>query len=93
MNNDNYKLWKELFAKEEDILTKEEIFWRQKPWESWLEEEDGNTKYFHNLTLYNRAKRTTTSIRNHEGIVIEKPTKIAEFFVKHFQKILYNLEG
>ena len=93
MNNGSYELEKELLAKQEDILSKEEFFWKQKSWERWLEEGEQNAKYFHNSTLYNRAKSTITSIINNEGIVIDKPTKIAKNFVDHFQKILNNLEG
>lgn len=66
---------------------------REKSRERWLEEGDQNTKYFHNSTLYNRAKSYITRIRNHEGIETDKPFEIVEIFVNHFQKILNNLEG
>ena len=82
--NDNCILEKELLAKKEDILTKEKKIWRQKSWERWLEERDRNTKYFYNLTIYNKSKSMIKSIRNQDGIAIDKPTKIAEIFIKHF---------
>jgi hypothetical protein len=93
MNNDSYMQEKELLARQEDILTKEEIFWRQKSREKWLDEGDRNMKYFHNSTLYNRSKSKISAIKNHSGIVSDKPSEIAETFVKHFQNTSNNYEG
>ena len=81
---DSYLLKKEFLTKQEDILSKEEIFWRQKSQERWLEEGDQNTKFFHNSTLYNRIKSKISSIRNHLGIMTDKSNEILEIFVDHF---------
>ena len=80
-------------AKQEVILSKEETFWRQKSREKWLEEGDRNTNFFHNSTIYNRSKNKITCIKNHQGILVEKPRKIVDTFVTHFKNILNNYEG
>ena len=38
----------------------------------------------HNSTLYNRAKRKISSIKNHLGILTKKPNEIVDTFVNHF---------
>ena len=93
MDNKSYLLEKELLAKQEVILSKEEIFWRQKSRERWLAEGDRNTKYFHNSTLYNRAKNNITSIKDQQGINTEKSGEIAGIFVNYFKGILNNQQS
>ena len=93
MDNRSYLLEKELLAKQEEILSKEETFWRQKSRERWLAEGDRNTKFFHNSTLYNRAKNIITHIKNQQGISTEKPKEIAETFINYFQDMLNNIKG
>ncbi len=46
MNYENYILEKDLLLKQEDILSKEEIFWRQKSKEKWIDEGDCNMNFF-----------------------------------------------
>ena len=93
MNNESYLLEKELLRKKEELLSKEEIFWRKKSRERQLEEGDQNTKYFHNSTLYNRTKNTINRIGNQDGTITDNPSEIAETFFNHFQQLLNNLEG
>ncbi|XP_059065753.1 uncharacterized protein LOC131857344 [Cryptomeria japonica] len=55
---------KTLLKDYEDILAKEEIYWRQKSRESWLKDGDRNTKFFHNNTKLKRCVNRISSIRN-----------------------------
>ena len=93
MNNESYALEKELLVKQEEILSKEEIFWRKKSWDKWLDEGDWNTIFFHNSTIHNRSKNKIKSITNHLGVDTNKPQEIADTFVAHFQGLLNNYEG
>ena len=58
-----------------------------------MEKLDQNTKFFHNLTLYNRSKNKIVSIKNHLGTQVEKPSNIVDTFVTHFKNILNKYEG
>ena len=72
MNNESYLLEKELLRKQEELLSKEEIFWRQKSREKWLDEVEKITKFFHNSTIANRANNRISSIKNQSGNFTEK---------------------
>lgn len=93
MNNESYLLEKELLYKQEDILAKEEVFWRQKSREKWLNEGDCNTKFFHNSTIANRAFKSIKKIKDGPGNLTENPNLIVEIMVNHFHKILNNFES
>ena len=93
MNYERYNLEKELLTKQEDILTKEEIFWRQKSREKWLEEGDRNTKFFHNSTIQKRSFQKISSISTLQGVRTENPSEIADTIVSHFKSLLNNYEG
>lgn len=93
MDYKKYELEKTLLAKQEEILSKEEIFWKQKSREKWLAEGDRNSKYFHNTTKFNRTINTISRIKDQSDSEIDNPSKIAKTFVNYFQTLLNNLEG
>ena len=93
MNNNSYLLEKVLLAKQESILAKEEVFWRQKSREKWLDEGDRYTKFFHNSTLFNRAMNYIIKVKDTLGAFTDNPKLIVETFVSHFRNILNNFDS
>lgn len=93
MDYKGYELEKTLLAKQEEILSKEEIFWKQKSRERWLDEGDRNSKYFHNSTKFNRSINTISRIKNQSDIEVDNPSVIADTFVEYFHNLLNNMEG
>lgn len=51
----------------EEILAREEIFWRQKSREVWLSDGDRNTKFFHSSTKLKRSRNRIYCIENSSG--------------------------
>ena len=92
MDNNKYIKEKELMIKHEEILAKEETFWRQKSCEKWLGEGDRNTKFFHNSTLQNRNLRLITHIKDKEGNMISEPSKLNDELIKYFRECLNNYD-
>ena len=93
MNNNTFLCEKELLAKQESILAKEEIFWRQKYREKWLNEGDQNIKFFHNNMISNRTFKSITKVKDSNGTLTDNPKTITETVVNHFQNFLNNLES
>ena len=93
MNYESFQLEKEYLLKHEEILAKEEIFWRQKSREKWLLEGDRNTKYFHNSTINNRNYINIAKIKNLEGEQTENPIEIAGILTEHFYNTLNNFDS
>lgn len=50
MDSANFDKLKSLKSQLEEILSREEIYWRQKSRELWLSEGDRNTKFFNSST-------------------------------------------
>ena len=92
MNNEKHIKEKELLAKQDNILAKEEIFWKQNSHETWLEEGDIKTKKIHNSTLNNRNVNKIMKIRDNEGNISESSSQTTQIFTKYFSNILNNLE-
>lgn len=84
MDNDLYLKEKDLLNSWNDILTKEEVFWRHKSWELWLNEGDKNTKFFHNSTKIRRGGNKIFGLRMEDGSWIDKTSHIADATVHFF---------
>ena len=93
MDNEKFIKEKELLIIQEDILAKEEVFWRQKSMEKWLVEGDRNTKFFHNSTIHSKALKTITQIKDNNGSTIDNPTEIAQTFITYYENLLNNYDS
>lgn len=82
-----------LLAKYEDILSKEEIFQKQKSREGWLRAGDKSTKYFHNVMRVRRNKNKITRLEVQGNYTIKDPQAIRNEIVQFFSKLLNNEDG
>lgn len=79
---------KKLLVDHESILAKEEVFWKQKSRETWLEESDKNTKIFHNSVRMRRVRNHISKIKLSDGSEVANPKTIAKEVVDFFSLIL-----
>ncbi|XP_059068415.1 uncharacterized protein LOC131858937 [Cryptomeria japonica] len=79
---------KKLLTDHESILAKEEVFWKQKSRETWLEEGDKNTKFFHNSVRMRRVINHISKINLSDGSEVANPKSIATEAVDIFSLIL-----
>ncbi|GLJ40989.1 hypothetical protein SUGI_0848590 [Cryptomeria japonica] len=84
---------KSLLFEYEKILSKEEIYWRQKSKETWLKDGDRNTKFFHNSTKQRRWVNRISNINNCQGTIMSESVDVASEAVRFFDNILNNTDG
>lgn len=93
MNDLLYQQEKSNLARYEEILAREEIFWKQKSRDNWLDVGDRNTSFFHNSTKHRRALNRINKIKLASGDFTDNPEIIAKTIVGYFETILNNWEG
>eukprot|EP00253_Pinus_taeda_P003921 PITA_03921 len=71
----------------ENLCKQEEIFWRQNSRVKWLKEGERNTKFFHRLTLANRAHNRISSIKDEGEQLPNTHEQIEVVLVQHFRGI------
>lgn len=90
--DDNSYAEKELTRKLNYVLSKEEIFWRQKFKEMWLKARDKNTKYFRNSTKVCKEVDRISSIKLSDGKLLAKPEEIKAAAIVYFHKFGFQRE-
>lgn len=92
MNEEQYLKEKELVAKHTEILSKEEIFWKQKSQEIWLLG-DRNFIKNNNSTKNRRNINRITTIKNESIIILTKPDEIKNNFNVFYKNLLNNYDS
>ncbi|XP_057837282.2 uncharacterized protein LOC131047412 [Cryptomeria japonica] len=94
MNNgmDDFRKEKELKAMLSEILTREEIYWKDKAKELWIKEADKNTIFFHASVKARRAQNIINEISSEDGICRKDRDSISQASVAHFKEILNSNE-
>ncbi|XP_057863998.1 uncharacterized protein LOC131072015 [Cryptomeria japonica] len=88
MFQEDYILEKELKSKHAELLAREEVYWRDKAWESWLLEGDQNSKKLHASMKARRSSIRIDGIKSRNSTVHEDTINTREEAVNHFQSIL-----
>lgn len=92
LDNTKYIKERELLQKQESILQKEEISWKQKSRENQLTNGNRNTKFFHNRTINNKNINKISKTKDDQGNIIEDPNVITKIFVDYYNNTLNNFE-
>lgn len=93
MNKNSFLEEKALLVSLNEVMAKEEIFWRQKSRETWLKVGDKNTKYFNNSTKVRREVNRISIIRGLDGRMHKDLVEIRKVVVEFFQALLNDKEG
>lgn len=77
----------------EEVLAREEIYWRQKSIELWLSDGDRNTKFFHSSTKIKICKNRISCIQCQIGNLLIEPEDIASEAVRFLKSLLSSENG
>lgn len=88
MSNQDFK--KEKFLKSElsDLLLREEIYWKDKSMEYWINDGDFNTKYFHASVKAKRSMNKINCIKDSQGRWQDKPKEVENLAIMCFKSLL-----
>lgn len=88
MTVDLFNKEKSLEVKYNEILAREEVFWKQKSRECWLKEGDRNTNFFHNSVKIRWSWNKVTSIRSEDNSILDKVEEINKAAVEFLSELL-----
>ncbi|XP_062079259.1 uncharacterized protein LOC133783627 [Humulus lupulus] len=69
-----------------EVLKREEIFWKQKSRIKWLREGDRSTKFFHASTIIRRRRNYISTLKSFEGTWTYGRESIDKLFLEGFKK-------
>ncbi|XP_020688347.1 uncharacterized protein LOC110103830 [Dendrobium catenatum] len=67
-------------------LTRIMTWWKQRAKVKWIEEGDGNTRFFHSMASARRRTKCIESIKNETGDVVTEHGEISNIFFRFFDK-------
>lgn len=71
----------------DDLLIKEEIYWRQSSHVQYLKDGDCNTKFFHLRASLRKRRNLIKGVLIEEGVWVEDEEKIEEVAVNYFRRL------
>ncbi|POO04030.1 Endonuclease/exonuclease/phosphatase [Trema orientale] len=71
----------------DELLHREEIYWKQRSRVSWIQSGDANTKFFHSKANKRRKANKIKKIQDKYGILVNKDEDIENVIVDYFQNI------
>lgn len=70
-----------------EILTQQEVFWKQRSKQLWLKEGDQNSKFFHQSARVRRKSNQIRTLLNDEGVEIGWDDGLQELMAGYFNNL------
>jgi hypothetical protein len=71
----------------DNLLQKEEIYWKQRSRIAWLKEEDRNTKFFHRKSTWRKKKNTISRLKKDDGTITDNHDEMSELATNFFKEL------
>ncbi|XP_062114673.1 uncharacterized protein LOC133825790 [Humulus lupulus] len=83
------RYYKETQALLFETLSQQEIFWRQRSKQLWLQAGDLNTKYFHASANKRRRRNQVVSLKDENGLLRDWDSGLEKVMVDYFQNLFF----
>uniref|UniRef100_A0A803Q4W9 CCHC-type domain-containing protein n=1 Tax=Cannabis sativa TaxID=3483 RepID=A0A803Q4W9_CANSA len=70
-----------------EILTKREIYWKQRSKQFWLRSGDTNSKYFHNFASSRKRQNHIQRLQNEDGVWVDWEAGLGGVMVDYFNRL------
>lgn len=81
-----FEQWSECKKCLDDIYLEEELYWKIRSKQIWLEEGDGNTKFFHRIASHRKRKNTISALEI-EGQISNNIPEISNHISQYYKEI------
>lgn len=71
----------------DELETREEMYWKQRSRQEWLQHGDQNTNFFYDKTKQRRVRNSISTIKDASGQAFSEEAEISEIFVQHFNEL------
>ena len=78
---------KALDARMDELEEREEVYWKQRSRQDWLQGGDKNTKFFHAKAQQRKDRNSIMQIKDEAGNMYDKEPEIEEIFVNFFEDL------
>lgn len=87
------KQFQEESKKLTEVLTQQEVFWKQRSKQLWLKEGDQNSKFFHASAKARRKSNQIRELKDDEGNSVGWDTGLQELMVAYFDNLFMASEA
>ncbi|KAM6561714.1 hypothetical protein CsatA_030953 [Cannabis sativa] len=79
--------YKEIQAQLSEVLSKKEVFWRQRSKQLWLQAGDQNTKYFHACASTRKRSNQIDRLKNDDGLWVDWDNGLPDVMRRYYTEL------
>ncbi|XP_060964189.1 uncharacterized protein LOC133033466 [Cannabis sativa] len=86
-DSESISTYKETQAQLFEVLSKKEVYWRQRSKQLWLQAGDQNTKYFHSCASNRKRTNQIVCLKNDDGTWVDWDSGLRDVMAKYYMEL------